>query len=944
MGSSGSTVRILLHVLFAGVVAWLFCGPSASEAQTRRAFLVGIQHYSDKKVPQLERTINDANDLAKDLEEIGFDKKNIKVVNDTRNKDAFDREFNAFLNTIESGDTIVFYFSGHGFGIDSTKTNYLLLADLRSPFTYAKSQLPEADRKNDDIVRLRIPAFLDSYEQNEVPKSGFSETEIELRLADKNPKSVIMILDACRSLMSSDPVADNNDPKTPLRRGSQSGSRLVTDHVPPAGFAIMYSAAFGEQALEKLPGNDSGRNSLFTSVLRSELQRPGQSLTELGDRVKLMVRAIANKSGRQQEPELVGKPEEAGSFFFVGSIGRERFQMAQDKCDGAAEDWEQIKGLRKRELYERHRRRFDFCKTGDLARRALIQLQLTSDDAVEPPKPTTNRSINPCDQEAAAELDRARPPEVPGIPFDKIDTDAAIAACKKAVAENPRIARYFFNLGRAYHKRFTTAGTSAADQADALREARTNYDEAAKRGYVTALTYLAVLYEYAIEANDVSVLTEAGGGVAYQRDEEQKETLQKKAVDLLKRAAQQGHPLAMYDLALHYRDGAGGLRRDIYQAAELQARSAESGFLSAMVEHGVDLYTGIGVPRKSPRRGVEWLQRAADAGSSRAKLLLGIIYGKGSVTYDKNNNEDSANSVRADPGLAVLWMARVAEAGDSEAQAELATLLEEGTGLANREPEIAERYWRMAAHGGDSHAQAEFADRLRRGLILVKQEYGEQEAINLLQHAMAQGSPKAALALAQINRTGEFGRQPDPLEAMRLAYQTIALAVQTDPTTSEGNPFNEIAAAHLLVEMAKNGEAVDASGRPLLTDSEVGRMERYYGSVDPVTKQVKVRRLLVPLNCGFVTGGYNWTIRRYLWVWDWGRSESPTEEQFRNLQRTTGCTNNDLLRRTLIDVFEQSKKGNVAFADLIDQKIKTSLASGSDNSEDRTRRSRRRRR
>lgn len=101
MGSSGSTVRISLHVLFAGVVAWLFCGPSASEAQTRRAFLVGIQHYSDKKVPQLERTINDANDLAKDLEEIGFDKKNIKVVNDTRNKDAFDREFNAFLNTIK---------------------------------------------------------------------------------------------------------------------------------------------------------------------------------------------------------------------------------------------------------------------------------------------------------------------------------------------------------------------------------------------------------------------------------------------------------------------------------------------------------------------------------------------------------------------------------------------------------------------------------------------------------------------------------------------------------------------------------------------------------------------------------------------------------------------------------------------------------------------------
>jgi TPR repeat protein len=942
MGNSGRRIRISFNLLFAGLIVWSVFGPSPASAQTRRAFLVGVQHYSDKKVPALERTINDANDLAKDLEELGFDKKNIKVANDIKTKDAFDREFNTFLKTVESGDTVVFYFSGHGFGIEENKTNYLLLADLKSPFTYARSQMPEKDRKNDDVVRLRIPSYLDSYQQNEIPKSGFSATEIELRLADKNPKSVIMILDACRSLMTSDPNTANKDSTTPLKRGNDSGSRLVTDHVPPPGFVIMYSASFGEQALEKLPGTDSGRNSLFTSVLRSELQRPGQSLTELGERVKLMVRVIANKAGRQQEPDFVAKSVDSDSFSFVGSIGRERFQMSQDKCEGSVEDWEQIKDLAKRELFERHRRRFDFCKTGQFARRALIQLQLTSDDTIEPPVSAVVRAINECDQRAAAELDSARPPEVPGVNFNKIDADLAILACKKAIADNPRIARYFFNLGRAYQKRVAQPGISPAELAAALREARLNYDEAAKRGYVSALNNLAVLYEYAIETENLAVLAEAGGAIAFQREATQKETAQKEAVDLLKRAAQQGHPLAMYNLALHYRDGSGGLRRDIYQAAELQARSAESGFLSAMVEHGVDLYYGRGVPRKSPRRGVEWLQRAADAGSARAKLLLGIFYGYGSITYDKDNQEDTANSVRADPGLALLWMARVAEAGDSGGQALLANLMEDGTGLANRQPEIAERYWRMAAHGGNSYAQAEFADRLRRGLILVKQEYGEQEAINLLQHAMSQGSPKATLALAQINRTGEFGRRPDPLEAMRLAYRTIELAVQTDPTSEEGNPFHEIAAAHLLVEMAKNGEAVDAAGRLLLNESEIGRIERYYGSADPVNKQVKVRRLLVPLGCGFVkASGYRWTVRKFLWVWDWGRSESPTESQFRNLERTTGCINNDLLRKTLIDVFEQSKKSNVAFADLIDQKIKTAVASRREEPE--SKRSRRRR-
>src|SRR3954468_2622334 len=116
MGNSGRRIRISFNLLVFSLIAWSVFGPSPSAAQTRRAFLVGVQHYSDKKVPALERTINDANDLAKDLEEVGFDKKNIKVANDIKTKEGFDKEFNAFLKTVESGDTVVFYFSGHGFG------------------------------------------------------------------------------------------------------------------------------------------------------------------------------------------------------------------------------------------------------------------------------------------------------------------------------------------------------------------------------------------------------------------------------------------------------------------------------------------------------------------------------------------------------------------------------------------------------------------------------------------------------------------------------------------------------------------------------------------------------------------------------------------------------------------------------------------------------------
>ena len=46
------------------------------------------------------------------------------------------------------------------------------------------------------------------------------------------------------------------------------------------------------------------------------------------------------------------------------------------------------------------------------------------------------------------------------------------------------------------------------------------------------------------------------------------------------------------------------------------------------------------------------------------------------------------------------------------------------------------------------------------------------------------------------------------------------------------------------------------------------------------------------------------------------------------INRPDGDKSNQLigtLRRTLIDIFEQSKKSKVAYADLVDQKVKTAL-------------------
>ncbi len=882
-------------------LTFVFClAASQAEAQTRRAFLVGVQRYSDGYINPLTRAVNDAKDLGKDLEDAGFDKKNIKVVTDVRTKEAFDKEFDAFLKTVEAGDTVLFFFSGHGFGVEADQNNYLLFADLKSPFTYARSQLNDPERRNADVVRLRIPSFLESYQRVEIPQSGVAATEIERKIAERNPKTVIMILDACRSLVKSE--VDPSETRL-IKRSPDSGSRLITGRRPPPGFVVIYSASFGEQALEALSPNDTGRNSLFTEVLRTELLRPGQSLIELADRIKLMVRAIAQDFRSQQEPEIVENAPDAYDIMLIGSIGRERFRISQDKCAGDLADWNQIKALKKRELYERHRRRFDGCATAEAARREIAQLALSSDDPIEPPP--AGRTVGDCDRYAASELDLARPPEVPGVLMDKMDADKAIAACAQAVSDNPRITRYLFNLGRAYHKRGLEPGLESADRTRALRSAYLRYDDAMRRGYVSALNNLAVMYEI-------------GDGV---------EPNQQMAIDLLKRGAEQGHPLAMYNLGIRYRYGL-GVRRDWGQAYELFAKSAETGFVAAMVELGDALARGRGVT--NPRRGVEWLQRAADAGSARAKYLLGVTY------YWGRYGDTSTTTVLEDEALALLWFGRMGEALDNDGQVYLAILMQSEKALSSPQPETAERYWRLAANGGNAYAQVYFAERMRRGFLLAKQEYGSVEAIELLKRALSQGSAQASLALAQIKRGGELGEEKSPVEAMKLAYRAIDLATQNDAPPRVGEPFPEMAAAHLLVEMARSGEAVDAAGRPLLTNDEIDRLEKFYGAVDPVTRQVKIRRLTVQLSCGagrrydprkrewyYV---FPWTRAKFVWVWDWGRAESPTEFQFRNLERAeNSCTDNHLLRRTLVDIFEQSKKSKVPYADLVDQKVKTAL-------------------
>lgn len=828
-------------------VAWWVLSAGSGTAETRRAFLVGITNYRDPGIQQLSLAENDAEDVANDLKrDVGFDEKNVKVLKNPGSRDSFMSEFNKFVETIKKDDVVFFYFSGHGYGgrsSDGRSQNYLLFGDIKSPIEYAKLRASESERKQLPVLRARAetPEVQLDYQTIEVPRHGIPETEIRDRLKQKEPRIVIIVIDACRTLVSG-----------ATKGAGRVGTTMTTAGEAPRGFMIIYSAANGQAAIEKFGDSDGARNSLFTRVFRQFLVRPGNDLTHVAKRVQANVSKIAHEMGYAQDPDIVDEIRGMEDFYFIPSIGADRNVLELDPCQFAAEDMRQIRERPRRERIDLHLKVFGKCPTADEAMKLLDVLSHSASDIAIAADAGGGVPINPCDRFAASEEDSARPSDVSGVRYGRIDVEKAIPACTKTVDENPRVVRYLFNLARAYQQKGLSLPDGPAKR-DAQQAALIRYQDAVNRGYVAALNNLATIYD---------------GGEGVQANPAQ-------ATRLFTQGADQGHPIAMYNLALRYQEGKGGVQRDYNKAFDLLARAAEAGHVGAMVQFGKFLYFGLGTSDRNPVRAVEWLRRAANAGSNDAKRQLGWVYLQGGGVHYNINKE---RIVQPDPTQALLWFAQAAENGDPDSQHLMAYMLEDGEGVNTPQPQLAERYWRLAAYGGEVSSQVEFAERILSGRVLIKPESGSAEVVQLLKQAMTLGSSRAALRLAKIYRKGELGYEVRPAEAVKYAYKAMDLAgepTDSNDLTGANNPLDEIAAGILLAEMAANGEAVDEAGQPLLTQDERVRLERYYGKPDPETKQVKARWVKVIMQCGFSRR------LKYLWVWDWGREESPTESQFR---------------------------------------------------------------
>lgn len=938
---------------------------SAETGPVRRAFVVGIQEYEDAGIIKLARPVNDATDISTVLQDVGFDKKNIKSVNNIKTRSDFLKSLGDFLKEVRPGDEVFFFYSGHGYGSRKDNSNYLLFGKTKSLYSFTKERLQKSSdkiaqeqAKDQAMVRLKASEYETNFELEEIQKAGISDTELVNLIEQKKPSTAILILDACRTLAT----RDSSDAAV-----QRAGLHIRRTNLP-SGFAVIHSAADGEAAIESFSSLDQRRNSLFTDVLRTVMQRPGIDLATMMRHLTAQVEAVAARHQLRQRPEMVSNLTKP--FRFVPSVGADRFPLPADAdpCFGAPDDL--ARALEDQDAPEdrliTHINLYPRCTTAETARSQLVTARRTA-GRYRPP-------VGDCDDLAASPFDPSLRGK-PGVLFNRIglmspppdhvpqagepdqfDTAWVVDVCSKAVKDNPRISRYMLNLARAEHAHARNASTPGPERAEYLQRARADYETLANAGDPLAMTNLAQFY--------------ANGGDDSVPEAKRRGVDPRKALMLWSKAAQQGQPIAQFNLALKYQAGwpEADLTRDVVEMRHWMGLASRAGFMAATLEEAAFEKEGIGNDGKhNPARAVELYRRVVRQGgenASEAEFRLGLIYVEGELvngsdTGDKDRGKSGQGSgvsprfdpvsVQQDYEQALIWFGRAASHGHSKATYLISYLLENARGISEPQQQLAARYLRAAAEAGFANAQVKYVEKLLSGEMILRFESRTAAVDRLLKQAMATGNGKAALMLAQLAWPSDDRGIRDAQRAAAYAFAAIDLAATVDPSDryyeNEFSPLTEIAAGQFLVMLGHEPSARDRAGRPLFSKEELDTLQKFYGTYHEERRRVDVKIASI-FDFGYFDPRQ--APRRQLWLWDWGRKEAPCEQQFRNIELSRGTTffdwyrdnyfrkeranpklmsenpqyiTQNMVRNAIADIYKRSKDFKEPFLDLLGKKL-----------------------
>lgn len=238
----------------------------------RRALVIGNAAY-ESHAP-LPSATADALEVFAKLKELKFQ---IFSPNELplelKTRDEFSKALSDFSRTINEGDLVVFYFSGHGFSYGAD--GFL-----------APTQLPQCVR------------------ENKLPDVAFPVDSVKSLLESKNPGLLIMILDACRTIGSF--VIRSADPSPCHENASSTEANFAVGGLPqPRGDngAVNSIVAFATKPGKVAVGTSTqGQMSVYTRRLVPHITTEGKKVKEV---LSTAATHVAFDTNRVQIPEAI---------------------------------------------------------------------------------------------------------------------------------------------------------------------------------------------------------------------------------------------------------------------------------------------------------------------------------------------------------------------------------------------------------------------------------------------------------------------------------------------------------------------------------------------------------------------------------------------------------------------------------------------------------------
>lgn len=279
-------LRCILRISILCAAA-LVCLSGSGLAEGRRAFLMGIGHYTGDAA--LKNPTNDASNLGDALRSLGFEAQ----VEQNASRENFIGSLTKWSHSVQPSDTLVFFFAGHGVAFEGE--NYLIPEDFPRI---------DAGRMSDVDLSDALRSLLSVHA---VKLSTILEV-----MVGAGAQSGFVFIDACRNMPggTSNPVISKGRSPSSFMRGLVSVKMNSDSAKNYRGIMRVYATEPNSVA-----SDGKGQNSPFTTALLAHIKTEGLSFDELMRRVTKTVLRITDD---KQVPWLEGVATTA--FYFVPPV------------------------------------------------------------------------------------------------------------------------------------------------------------------------------------------------------------------------------------------------------------------------------------------------------------------------------------------------------------------------------------------------------------------------------------------------------------------------------------------------------------------------------------------------------------------------------------------------------------------------------------------------